>query len=125
MKKKIGIINYGMGNLQSVKNILEHLSIECYLVEKNSDIKNTSYLILPGVGSFNKAMRNLKTQNLIEGIKHFVKNKKNRLFGICLGMQLMGDVSKEDGITNGLGFIKMNFNLFPKKKKNKNTSYRI
>ena len=117
MKKKIGIINYGMGNLQSVKNILEHLSIESYLVEKNSDIKNTSYLILPGVGSFNKAMSNLKNQNLIKGIKQFVKNKKNRLFGICLGMQLMGDVSKEDGITNGLGFIKMNFDLFPKKKK--------
>ncbi len=117
MKKKIGIINYGMGNLQSVKNILEHLSVESYLVEKNSDIKNTSYLILPGVGSFNKAMKNLRTQNLIKGIKNFVKNKKNKLFGICLGMQLMGDVSKEDGVTNGLGFIKMNFDLFPEKKK--------
>ena len=104
---------------------MEHLSVESYLVEKNSDIKNNFYLILPGVGSFNKAMKNLRTQNLIKGIKNFVKNKKNKLFGICLGMQLMGDVSKEDGVTNGLGFIKMNFDLFPEKKKNKNTSHRF
>ena len=69
MSKKVGIVNYGMGNLQSVKNILDHLSVESYLVENTFDLKKTKYLILPGVGSFNKAMKNLNKQNLVKGIR--------------------------------------------------------
>ena len=116
MSKKVGIVNYGMGNLQSVKNILDHMSVDSYLVENHLVLKKTKYLILPGVGSFNKAMKNLNNQNLVKGIREFVKNKKNRLLGICLGMQLMGKGSKEDGNTSGLGLIEMSFNLFPVKK---------
>jgi imidazole glycerol-phosphate synthase subunit HisH len=116
MRKKVGIVNYGMGNLQSVKNVLDHMSVESFLVEDEYVLKKTKYLILPGVGSFNKAMENLNNQNLVKGIREFVKNKKNKLLGICLGMQLMGKASKEDGNTSGLGLVEMSFNLFPVKK---------
>ena len=61
-------------------------------------------------------MKNLNKQNLVKGIHEFVENKKNKILGICLGMQLMGKASKEDGNTSGLGLIKMSFNLFPVKK---------
>ena len=69
---------------------------------------------MPGVGSFNAAMRKIKKNNIDEKINNFL-NKKKLLFGICLGMQLLFEKSNEFGSTAGMGFIKGNVKKFPKK----------
>lgn len=102
----ISIINYQMGNLQSLKNALDFLGIEHQVVENPSDLKKSEKLILPGVGSFKKAMENLKNQKLIDILNEKVLQDKIPVLGICLGMQLFASVGEENGITEGLGWIK-------------------
>lgn len=114
---KVGILNYGLGNIQSVKNILDFLSIENYFIHNEIEIKKISHLIIPGVGSFKQAMINLKKQNLISAIKNFSANRNKFVLGICLGMQLLGKDSSEDGKNDGLGLINMSFDLLPKRTK--------
>lgn len=114
---KVGILNYGLGNIQSVKNILDFLSIENYFIHNEVEIEKISHLIIPGVGSFKQAMINLKKQNLISAIKNFSSNRNKFVLGICLGMQLLGKNSNEDGKNDGLGLINMSFDLLPKKTK--------
>lgn len=111
--KKFIIIDYGMGNVASVKNAFKFLDIECK-IEKNPDIiSKADVLILPGVGSYKKAMKNIKSNFLDEAIKETIK-KGNFIFGICLGMQLLGDSSTEDGYTKGLGYIDNKVDKFNK-----------
>lgn len=105
MPKKIGIINYGVGNLQSVKNSLDHLGIPNAIVDKPQDIKNFDKIILPGVGAFGAAMEKLNKLGFAKEIKSFVSHGKPVL-GICLGMQLLFDESHEYGRHKGLGLIK-------------------
>ena len=101
----IVIIDYGMGNLGSIKNIVKkagHKSI----ISKDSDvISNASKLILPGVGNFKEAMNNLEHLNLIEILNNKVLIEKTPILGICLGMQLMTSFS-EEGNVHGLDWIK-------------------
>ena len=101
----IAIIDYGMGNLGSVKNALDSLKIESIITSNISDIKKADKLILPGVGAFKEAMDNLSKLNLIDVIKEEVKNGKP-ILGICLGMQLLFSSSEEYGLTNGLNVLK-------------------
>tara|TARA_B100001250_G_scaffold411871_1_gene441596 strand:- start:2440 stop:3060 length:621 start_codon:yes stop_codon:yes gene_type:complete len=103
--KKIGVIDYGMGNINSVVNALKYLGVEYKVTNSSSDLKNLSMLILPGVGSFKKAFLNLENLNLTQEIKNQVLIKKKKILGICLGMQLLGSSSTEDGYTKGLEFI--------------------
>lgn len=102
---KIGIINYGMGNLSSVKNSLNHLQFEAEIVDEPNDLTQFDKLILPGVGAFAKAMENIHSKNLIEILKTEVLLKKKPILGLCLGMQLLFEESSENGLTNGFGFI--------------------
>jgi len=101
----IGIINYGFGNINAIKNIYEELDLKIIEISKenqfNPDIKK---IILPGVGAFDSAIKNLKEQNLFKKLKDFCKNKNNYLLGICVGMQILGH-SSEEGIEKGLGLI--------------------
>lgn len=100
----IGIINYKMGNLGSVKNALDSLNIESVITDDINVIKSCDKLILPGVGAFKEAMQNLKDLNLIDCIKDEVKKGKP-ILGICLGMQLMFSSSEEYGFTEGLNLL--------------------
>ena len=100
----IGIINYKMGNLGSVKNALDSLNIESVITDDINVIKSCDKLILPGVGAFKEAMQNLKELNLIDTIKEEVKKGKP-ILGICLGMQLMFSSSEEYGLTEGLNLL--------------------
>src|SRR5690606_21088701 len=68
-------------------------------------LKNADKLILPGVGSFGKAMSQIKAKSIDASLSDLAINKKKPLLGICLGMQLLGISSTEDGINNGLGFV--------------------
>lgn len=111
--KKFVIIDYGMGNVTSVKNAFKFLDIECKIEKDPNKISKADVLILPGVGSYKKAMKNIKSNYLDEAIKNTIK-KGNFIFGICLGMQLLGDSSTEDGYTKGLGYIKNKVEKFDK-----------
>ncbi|MCX6762605.1 MAG: imidazole glycerol phosphate synthase subunit HisH [Candidatus Moranbacteria bacterium] len=101
----IGIINYGMGNLQSVKNSLDYLHIPNKFVNLSPEMSSCDKLILPGVGAFGLAMKQLSELKFIEPIKEFVASGKP-LLGICLGMQLLLDSSEEHGNNAGLGLIR-------------------
>lgn len=101
----IGIIDYGMGNLKSVYNALDYLNVKSKIITTPSEFSGLSHLIIPGVGSFSKAMKNLSEKEFNEPILEFSKSGK-QILGICLGMQLLADCGYEPEKTNGLGLIK-------------------
>lgn len=94
-----------MGNLFSIQAALLYVGAQSIISSDPHTIRNADKLILPGVGSFYKAMTNLKATKLDEVIKEPVITKQTPILGICLGMQLMGSSSTEDGFCDGLGFI--------------------
>src|SRR5690606_8893397 len=101
---KLGIIDYGMGNLLSVRKALEHLGAEPFLVDEPSQVMGCDQLILPGVGAFGDAMAGLEERGLIQPIKDFAATGK-RFLGICLGMQILLDSSEEAPGAPGLGLV--------------------
>lgn len=101
----IAIINYGVGNLKSVKKALEFVGAKVKVTAKPSEIKQAKAIILPGVGAFRVAMKNLDELKIIPVLKEEIK--KGKLFlGICLGLQLLFTQSHEDGLCAGLDIIK-------------------
>ena len=104
-KKKITIIDYGCGNIFSLRRILEKLNLDVEVTKDSEKIINSDKIILPGVGAFKIGIDNLKKYNLDESINSFL-NKGNYLLGICLGMQLLMEKSEEFGNHIGLGLIK-------------------
>lgn len=104
-KHKIVIIDYGIGNLNSVKNALTFLGYESIITHDQNLIKDSSVIILPGVGAFGKAMENLKKTGLDQALTDAVLVNKKPFLGICLGMQLIAESSEEKGQHAGLGWI--------------------
>ena len=103
--QSITIIDYGMCNLWSISSALQYLGCNPKISNDPGEIQIADSLILPGVGSFRKAMCVLKENNLDRAIVDAVKIKGRKILGICLGMQLLGADSTEDGFTSGLGLI--------------------
>lgn len=101
------IIDYGMGNLSSVKRAFEKLGIDVVISSEKQDLINADSLILPGVGAFRDAMAALNSSGLSDTIKEQVAKGKY-LLGICLGMQLLYERSCEHGEYDGLGLISGN-----------------
>ncbi|MDC1447723.1 imidazole glycerol phosphate synthase subunit HisH [Candidatus Thioglobus sp.] len=100
------IIDYGMGNIKSIIGALKYLGINKVKVSSNpSDITDSDKIILPGVGAFPLAIKNIKRLHLDEYLQNEILEKKKPVLGICLGMQLMGKSSTEGGLISGLGFI--------------------
>ena len=99
----IAVIDYGAGNIFSVKNALDFLGCENRLTKSVTDIKNADGIILPGVGAFPWAMKMLSESGLVETIKE--EAKKKPFLGICLGMQLLFDKGYEFEECEGLGLI--------------------
>lgn len=99
----ISIIDYGAGNLLSVKKALDFLNIPSVVTSKKEDIKKSSAIILPGVGAFPDAMESLHKSGLVETIKEQARLKP--FLGICLGMQLLFQKSFEFKECEGLGLI--------------------
>lgn len=100
----IAIIDYGAGNLFSVKNALDFLKIPNKIVSKPAELQSADALILPGVGAFPDAMKKLKETGLIPVIQQ--QAQKKPLLGICLGMQILFETGYEFEQTKGLGLIK-------------------
>ncbi|HEX9026996.1 MAG TPA: imidazole glycerol phosphate synthase subunit HisH [Clostridium sp.] len=101
----IVIIDYGMGNLSSVKNALNFLGLESKISSDEEDIRNAKGLILPGVGAFPDAMETIERLSLDKIIKEEVAKNKP-LLGICLGMQLLFENGFEGLERKGLGLLK-------------------
>ena len=95
-----------MGNLNSVQVILNYLAIKNDILENPQNINNYSHVVLPGVGSFKKAVKNLKKNGFFNTLLQVSKNKNQKILGICLGMQLLFESSTEEGNTKGLGILK-------------------
>lgn len=100
----IAIIDYGVGNSASIKNMLKRIGVESIITNKASDLQTATKLILPGVGAFDAAMDKLEASGLIEVITEQVLSQTKPLLGICLGMQLLCRGS-EEGKKKGLGYI--------------------
>lgn len=100
----IAIINYGLGNLTSIKNMCRRLGIDATITSDPETIRNASKLILPGVGHFKKGMENLHNSGLKPVLDDLVLIEKKPILGICLGAQLMTKHSQE-GDVNGLGWV--------------------
>ena len=102
--KKVAIIDYGVGNILSLKRALDYGKVKCIVTKNEKIIKDCSHLILPGVGAFSSAMQILKETKLDNIIKNFAESGKP-LLGICLGMQLLFSKSYEFGKWEGLNLI--------------------
>jgi glutamine amidotransferase len=100
----ITIVDYDMGNPGSIKNMLARIGSDAVISSDPSDILKATKLILPGVGNFDSAMRNLQAMELIDPLHEQVIQKKTPILGICLGMQLFTRGS-EEGTRPGLGWI--------------------
>ena len=102
---EVTIIDYGMGNIWSVASAFKYLDAKVKVSSNPKEVEKSTNLILPGVGSFRKAMQALKSLDMDQAILNNVQGRGSKILGICLGMQLMGIESTEDGSTLGLNLI--------------------
>ena len=107
MNKKILIIDYGLGNILSIKNAINYFGYDVIVTNDIKEIKSASHIILPGVGAFPTAMKKLKDMDLMESM-HEAKERNAFILGICLGMQLLFTNSEEFELTNGINLMKGN-----------------
>jgi glutamine amidotransferase len=98
------IVDYGLGNLGSIENMLKKINVKCKISGEVDDIHAAKKLILPGVGSFDDGMKNLNDKGLKGVLNKKVIEEKTPILGICLGMQLMTNGSQE-GVLPGLSWI--------------------
>jgi glutamine amidotransferase len=101
---KILVVDYGLGNLSSIVNMLRKIGASAEISSDPQDIRNADKLILPGVGSFDQGMHNLLARDFIPVLNEQVLEKKVPILGICLGQQLFGKGS-EEGRLAGLGWL--------------------
>ena len=94
-----------MGNLWSVASAIKFLGADPVVSHDPIEIANSNCLVLPGVGSFRRAMETIRANKYDQAIAEALTNSKTKLLGICLGMQLLGASSTEDGVTLGLGLV--------------------
>lgn len=101
---KIGIVDYGLGNLHSVRNAFNKIEKPVEIIETPDDAEGISHLVLPGVGAFADGMRGVRSRGWDEYVVSFAK-RGNPILGICLGAQLLCSQSEEFGTHLGLGLI--------------------
>lgn len=98
------IIDYGMGNLASVRRAIQSLGSAVFMSSNPADLSHYDKIILPGVGAFNDGMKNLHELGFIEPLQNAASHGQ-AILGICLGMQLLADTGYENAVTPGLGLI--------------------
>ena len=103
---RIGIVNYTVGNIRSVKNALEFFGAQVDIVEDEEALSRCDKIVLPGVGAFKAAMDFLHEKNMLDTLKYDIIEKKRPALCICLGMQILADKGYEWGEYDGLGVVK-------------------
>ncbi len=109
----VTIIDYGMANLASVRKAFEAVGAEVRISDRPEDIRDTSHLVLPGVGAFGDTMHNIRKHGIDEAVLEAIENGTSFL-GICLGLQVLFTESEEMGIHRGLGIFKGKVRRFNK-----------
>jgi glutamine amidotransferase len=110
--KNVVIVDYGLGNLYSIKQACIHVGYKPVISGNQEEILKAESLILPGMGAFDVAMSSLRKSDLIEVLNTYVASGKP-LMGVCLGMQLLFTQSEEFGLHEGLGYIPGSVKRFP------------
>jgi glutamine amidotransferase len=105
---RVVIVDYGMCNIDSMARAIEECGGTARVSGDPRDLEDATHIILPGVGSFTAAMRNLESRGLADALKEQVLAKGIPLLGVCLGMQLLAAKGYEGGETPGLGLIRGN-----------------
>jgi imidazole glycerol-phosphate synthase subunit HisH len=109
---KVGIIDYGGGNLRSVANALRALGQDPIIVASPADVLDATHLILPGQGAFGDTMERLESRGLVSFLKEWIAADRP-YFGICVGYQILFDGSEEAPGVEGLGIVDGNGHPFP------------
>ena len=105
MQKVLTIVDYGMGNIHSLKNAFYQIGARVNVTSDPEEILKADVIILPGVGSYGQAVSNINKFNLKEAIIESGVKRAIPFLGICLGMQLLSSKGEEDGLNDGLNFI--------------------
>jgi glutamine amidotransferase len=100
----VTIIDYGLGNLVSIQNMLKKLAVPSIISGDKNEIEKAQKIILPGVGAFDNGMKQIREKNLLDVLNKKALVEKIPVLGICLGMQLLSNKS-EEGVEPGLGWI--------------------
>lgn len=103
---KVCILDYGSGNVASVKNLLDHLKFKSVISNKIDTLKKSTHIILPGVGAFGAVMKKIKRNIPLKILENEVLIKNKPFLGVCVGMQVLADKSEEFGNHKGFGWIK-------------------
>ena len=110
----VTVVDYGVGNLYSVRRALEHCGARVTLASDAADIQGAQRLLLPGVGAFADGMAGLRERGLVDPIRNFASTQRP-LLGICLGMQMLASASEEFGVHAGLDLIPGRVKPIPRK----------
>ena len=100
----IGVIDYGLGNVQAFLDIYKRLNISAIAVKESADLLACDKFILPGVGAFDWAMQSLENSGMRSALEKLILQDKRPVLGVCVGMQMLANRSDE-GVLNGLGWI--------------------
>lgn len=104
--KKVVIVDYGMGNIDSVVRAAKECNVDVTVTDKPVDFEEAANIILPGVGAFGEGMHNIRERGIDEILEKYVLEKGIPFLGICLGMQILAEKSFEEGEHEGLGWVK-------------------
>jgi imidazole glycerol-phosphate synthase subunit HisH len=102
---KVAIVNYGMGNLGSVRRALQDLGADAFVAEHPLALFEANRIVLPGVGAFSEGMARLQGGGWVEAIRRCVRDDRKPLLGVCLGMQMLASEGEEGGLNPGLDLI--------------------
>lgn len=102
---RIVVVNAAIGNLRSVANAFEAIGRPVEIADRPESLAGADGIVLPGVGAFEDAMRNLRELDFVPALEHTVRRQGTPFIGLCLGMQLLASTSTEHGLSVGLGWI--------------------
>jgi glutamine amidotransferase len=103
--KTVALVDYGIGNVDSVRRALQECGAEVILTSDEKEFEKASSIVLPGVGAFGDGMKHLRERGLVEILNRQVLEKKIPFLGVCLGMQMLAKKGYENEVSDGLGWI--------------------